>query len=385
MSTITPASGVRPSVFNVDELSPGRIFNFSAGPGVLPEEVIRQAQEDLWNIDGSGIGILEHSHRAKVYDKILAEAEENCRKVANIPANYKVLFLTGGATTQNFMIPANLLPDDGVAAYLTTGYWAEKTWEESKFYSGKCYEAWDGRPHKHAFCPGDAELRYSDAKPAYVHMCSNNTIYGTQWHHLPDVPVGVPLVNDASSDIFCRPVDIARYGMIYGGAQKNLSIAGLTLVIVREDLVGKAPAATPAYLNYATHAKERSLYNTPPVFGIYILHLVLKHLLAEGGLQAVEAKNRRKAAKLYAAIDGSGGYYRGHALPESRSWMNVTFRLPSEELEKKFVAEATADGLDGLKGHRSVGGIRASIYNAFPEAGVDALIAFMADFARKNG
>ena len=228
------------------------------------------------------------------------------------------------------------------------------------------------------------QIRYS-AAPAYVHMTSNNTIFGTQWHHLPDVPVGVPLVNDASSDIFCRPVDISRYGMIYGGAQKNLSIAGLTLVIVREDLVGRAPTATPAYLNYATHAKERSLYNTPPAFGIYILHLVLKHLLAEGGLPAVEARNRRKAAKLYAAIDASGGYYRGHAQPESRSWMNVTFRLPAEELEKKFVAESTAAGLDGLKGHRSVGGIRASIYNAFPEAGVDALVTFMADFARANG
>jgi phosphoserine aminotransferase len=237
---------------------------------------------------------------------------------------------------------------------------------------------------RHDRIPGAAEIRWS-ASPAYAHMTSNNTIYGTQYHELPEVPEGVPLVNDASSDVFCRPVDVSRFGLVYAGAQKNLSIAGLTLVIVRDDLVARAPADLPVYLSYATHAKERSLYNTPPAFAIYVLRLVLAHLLELGGLEEVERRNRRKAGKLYAAIDGSGGWYRGHAVPAARSWMNVTFRLPSEELEAAFVKESTAQGLDGLKGHRSVGGIRASIYNAFPEAGVDALVAFMDDFKRRKG
>ena len=389
MSTITPASGVRPSVFNVDELSPGRIFNFSAGPGVLPEEVIRQAQEDLWNIDGSGIGILEHSHRAKVYDKILAEAEENCRKVANIPANYKVLFLTGGATTQNFMIPANLLPDDGVAAYLTTGYWAEKTWEESKFYSGKCYEAWDGRPHKHAFCPGDAELRYSDAKPAYVHMCSNNTIYGTQWRHAdgtfryPKVPAGVPLVCDMSSDIYSRPLDVTKFGMIYAGAQKNIGVAGTTLAIIREDLL-KPARKLPAMLRYETHAKDQSRHNTPPVFAIYMSGLVFKWIQKMGGLEAMNTRNIEKARPIYDVLDHSK-FYKGHARGDSRSLMNITFKTPSEALDDLFIKEASKQGMDQLKGHRSTGGVRASTYNAFPKSGAEALAQFMKEFEKKNG
>lgn len=407
MSTITPASGVRPSVFNVDELSPGRIFNFSAGPGVLPEEVIRQAQEDLWNIDGSGIGILEHSHRAKVYDKILAEAEENCRKVANIPANYKVLFLTGGATTQNFMIPANLLPDDGVAAYLTTGYWAEKTWEESKFYSGKCYEAWDGRPHKHAFCPGDAELRYSDAKPAYVHMCSNNTIYGTQWRvsasdpgtRYPKVPAGVPLINDMSSDIFSRPIDVTKFGLIYAGAQKNIGIAGTTLVIIHEELLKRkpldkhgAPRDIPLMLQYAVQAKDESRHNTPPVFPIYMSGLMFKWILKQGGLEAMHKRNVEKAKLIYDVLDSSK-FYKGHARPDSRSLMNLTFRCAPagvdakacEALDDAFIKEAGKHGMDQLKGHRSTGGMRASTYNAFPKEGCQALAEFMREFEKKNG
>ena len=360
-----------------------RIFNFSAGPAVLPLPVLEEAREHLLALPGVGMSILEISHRSKPFEEICYGAEANLRQLAGVPDGYQVLFLQGGATLQFAMLAMNLLPAGRTADYIETGVWSEKAIADAKKL-GKVHVAGSSKGTNHDRIPPQSEIRYS-AAPAYVHMTSNNTIFGTQWHHLPEVPEGVPLVNDASSDIFCRPVDIQRYGMIYGGAQKNLSIAGLTLVVVREDLLGKAPATTPVYLNYATHAKERSLYNTPPVFGIYILHLVLKHLLAEGGLAAVEARNRRKAAKLYAAIDASGGYYRGHAQPESRSWMNVTYRLPSEELEKKFVAESTAAGLDGLKGHRSVGGIRASIYNAFPEAGVDALVAFMADFAQKNG
>ena len=360
-----------------------RIFNFSAGPAVLPLSVLEEAKEHLLALPGVGMSILEISHRSKPFEEICYGAEENVKKLAGIPDGYQVLFIQGGATMQFSMIPMNLLPARGTADYLDTGVWSEKAIVEAKRVGG-VHVAATSKATNHDRIPADSEVRWS-ASPAYVHMTSNNTIYGTQWHRLPRVPAGVPLVNDASSDIFCRPIDVAAHGLIYAGAQKNLSIAGMTLVIVRQDLLGRAPASTPVYLNYSTHAKERSLYNTPPVFAIYVLHLVLKKLLAEGGLAAVEARNRRKAGKLYAAIDGSGGFYKGHALTPDRSWMNVTFRLPSEELEKSFVAEATKQGLDGLKGHRSVGGIRASIYNAFPEEGVDALVGFMAEFQRARG
>ncbi|MEO8275878.1 MAG: 3-phosphoserine/phosphohydroxythreonine transaminase [Thermoanaerobaculia bacterium] len=361
----------------------GRIFNFSAGPAVLPLPVLEEAKENLVSLPGVGMSILEISHRSKPFEEICFGAEANLRQLAGVSDDYHVLFLQGGATLQFAMLPMNLLPAGRTADYIDTGVWSEKAISDAKKL-GSVHVAGSSKATNHDRIPAQSEIRYS-AEPAYVHMTSNNTIFGTQWHHLPEIPDGVPLLNDCSSDIFCRPIDIDSYGMIYGGGQKNLSIAGLTLVIVRKDLVGKASASTPVYLDYAVHAKERSLYNTPPVFGIYILHLVLKHLLALGGLEAVEAHNRRKAANLYAAIDGSGGFYRGHAQTDSRSWMNVTYRLPSEELEKQFVAESTAAGLDGLKGHRSVGGIRASLYNAFPEDGVDALVAFMADFQRRRG
>ena len=360
-----------------------RIHNFSAGPAVLPLAVLEEAREHLLALPGVGMSVLEISHRSKPFEEICFGAEESVRRLAGVPDGYQVLFLQGGATMQFSMVPMNLLPASGTADYIETGVWSEKAIAEAKKIGG-VHVAASSKGTNHDRIPSAAEIRWSSA-PAYAHMTSNNTIFGTQWHHLPMVPAGVPLVNDASSDIFCRPIDVAKHGLIYAGAQKNLAIAGLTLVIVREDLIGRAPSSTPIYLNYATHAKERSLYNTPPVFAIYILHLVLKRLLATGGLAAVEANNRRKAEKLYAAVDGSGGYYHGHAQVADRSWMNVTFKLPSGELEKRFVAESTRQGLDGLKGHRSVGGIRASIYNAFPEAGVDALVAFMAEFARTNG
>lgn len=388
MSTAASGSSVRPSVFNVDKLSPGRIFNFSAGPGVLPEEVLRQAQEDLWNIEGTGIGIAEHSHRGKLFDKVLAECEEACRKVASIPANYKVLFLTGGATTQNFMIPANLLPDEGVAAFLTTGYWAEKTWEEHKVYSSKCYEAWDGRPHKHAFCPSDAELKWQ-GQPAYVHMCSNNTIYGTQWRNAdgsfryPKIPAGVPLVCDMSSDVYSRPIDVSRFGLIYAGAQKNIGIAGTTMVIIREDLL-KAVRKLPTMLRYEVHAKDQSRHNTPPALAIYMSGLVFKWILKMGGLEKMHARNVDKAKVIYDVLDSSK-FYRGHARGDSRSLMNITFKTPSEALDEMFVKEALKQGMDQLKGHRSTGGVRASVYNAFPKSGCEALASFMREFERKHG
>ncbi len=294
-----------------------RIFNFSAGPAVLPLPVLEEAREHLLALPGVGMSILEISHRSKPFEEICYGAEANLRKLAGVPDGYQVLFLQGGATLQFAMLAMNLLPAGGTADYIETGVWSEKAIADAKKL-GTVHIAGSSKATNHDRIPLQSEIRYS-AAPAYVHMTSNNTIFGTQWHHLPEVPEGVPLVNDASSDIFCRPVEIERYGMIYGGAQKNLSIAGLTLVVVREDLLGKAPASTPAYLNYATHAKERSLYNTPPAFGIYILHLVLKHLLAEGGLPAVEAKNRRKAAKLYAAIDGAQRRATTAATPSRRA------------------------------------------------------------------
>jgi phosphoserine aminotransferase len=360
-----------------------RVFNFSAGPAVLPLDVLESAQRDLVALPGLGMSVLEISHRSKAFEEICFGAEEDFKRLGGIPAGYQVLFLQGGATLQFSMVPMNLLPPDGTADYLDTGVWSEKAIKEAQKV-GAVHVAASSKATNHDRIPGPDELRFSE-RPAYAHMTSNNTIFGTQYHYVPEAPAGVPLVNDASSDVFCRPVDFSKFALTYAGAQKNLSIAGLTVVVIREDLLERAPAGLPVYLKYATHAKERSLYNTPPVFGIYVLRLVLRHLIASGGLAAVEARNRRKAEKIYAAIDGSGGFYRGHARPDSRSWMNVTFRLPSEELEKRFVAEATAQELDGLKGHRSVGGIRASIYNAFPEAGVDALVSFMADFQRRAG
>jgi phosphoserine aminotransferase len=360
-----------------------RIFNFSAGPAVLPLPVLERAQRDLVALPGVGMSVLEISHRSKTFEEICYGAEENFKRLGDISDDWQVLFLQGGATLQFSMLPMNLLPAGGTADYLETGVWSEKAIAEAKKV-GDVHVAASSKATNHDRIPSAAETRFS-ASPAYVHMTSNNTIYGTQWHRVPEVPAGALLVNDASSDVFCRPVDFSKFAVTYAGAQKNLSIAGLTVVVIRKDLLDRAPAGIGTYLRYATHAKERSLYNTPPVFAIYILHLVLEHLLAEGGLAEMERRNRRKAEKVYAAIDGSGGYYRGHAQPDSRSWMNVTFRLPSEELEKTFVKESTAAGLDGLKGHRSVGGIRASIYNAFPESGVDALVDFMADFQRRNG
>ncbi len=360
-----------------------RIFNFSAGPAVLPVEVLEEAQRDLLALPGVGMSVLEISHRSNVFEETCFGAEDDFKRLASLSSDYQVLFVQGGATLQFSMLAMNLLPPDGTADYLVTGVWAEKAVEEARRI-GAVHVAASSKATNHDRIPPQRELSFSE-RPAYVHMTSNNTIFGTQFGYVPEVPAGVPLVNDASSDILCRPVDFSKFALTYAGAQKNLSIAGMTVLVIRSELLERAPASTPIYLRYATHAKERSLYNTPPVFAIYLLRLVLRHLLAAGGLAEMERRNERKAAKLYGAIDGSGGFYRAHAQLGSRSLMNITYRLPSEELEKRFVAEATAQGLDGLKGHRQVGGIRASIYNAFPAAGVDALVEFMAEFQRRNG
>ena len=358
-----------------------RIFNFSAGPAVLPLEVLEEAQRDLMALPGVGMSILEISHRSKPFDEVIEGCEADLRALAGIPANYHVLFLQGGASLQFSMVPMNLLPSGGSADYIVTGSWSEKAVKEAKRVGGVKIAA-STASENFARVPKQSELTL-DPAAAYVHYTTNNTIFGTEWHYVPDVG-RVPLVADTSSDMFSRPIDVGKFGLIYAGAQKNLGPSGLTLVIVRDDLVARTPASLATMLQYGVHVENKSMYNTPPVFGVYIMRLVLKWLLKEGGLPAIDARNTRKADKLYAEIDRTG-YYRGHAHKDSRSRMNVTFRLPSEELEKKFVKESTAAGLDGLKGHRSVGGIRASIYNAFPEAGVDALVAFMKEFERTNG
>lgn len=358
-----------------------RIFNFSAGPAVLPVPVLEQAQRELVSLPGVGMSILEVSHRSKVFEDVLARAGADIRQLAGVPSNYRVLFLQGGASLQFTMVPMNLSTPESTADYLVTGVWATKAADEARKI-GKVHVAATTKAEQFTRIPRAEEIVLTPGA-AYVHMTSNNTIYGTQWKVLPDVG-GIPLVSDTSSDMFSRPIDVARHGLIYAGAQKNMGPAGVTVVIIRDDLLSRSAASLPVMLSYAVHAENGSLYNTPPVFAIYMLGLVTRWLIGQGGLEAIAAVNERKAGKLYAEIDRSG-FYRGTAQKESRSLMNVTFHLPSEELEKQFVKEAEKTGLDGLKGHRSVGGIRASMYNAFPEAGVDALTDFMKEFEKRNG
>ena len=358
-----------------------RIHNFSAGPAVLPVEVLEQVQRDLLTLPGVGMSVLEISHRSAAFDEIIEGCEADLRTLGRIPENYRVLFLQGGASLQFSMVPMNLLPEGRSADYIVTGVWSEKAVKEARRV-GAVKIAGSTASEKFTRVPKPSELTL-DPQAAYVHFTTNNTIYGTEFYYTPDTGE-VPLVADASSDIFSRPIDVAKHGLIYAGAQKNLAPAGLTLVIVRDDLLARTPSNLSTMLQYGVHAENKSMYNTPPVFPIYVMRLVLAWLLRSGGLEAVEQVNRRKADKLYAEIDRSG-FYRGHAAPDSRSRMNITFRLPSEELEKTFAKDSTAAGLDGLKGHRSVGGLRASIYNAFPEAGVDALVQFMQEFERKHG
>ena len=361
--------------------SVARIFNFSAGPAVLPVVVLEEVQRDLLTLPGVGMSILEISHRSKPFDEIMAGCEADLRSLAGIPDGYHVLFLQGGASLQFSMVPMNLLPPGGSADYIVSGAWSEKAVKEAKRVGG-VKVAGSTASGNFTRVPAQAELTL-DPNAAYVHYTTNNTIFGTEFPYVPDVGA-VPLVADTSSDMFSDPIDVSKFAVIYAGAQKNLAPAGVTLVIIRDDMVKRTPASLPTMLQYGVHVENKSLYNTPPVFAIYVMRLVLKWLIAEGGLKAIEERNRRKAGKLYAEIDRSG-YYKGHAAKDSRSKMNVTFRLPNEELEKRFAKEGTAAGLDGLKGHRSVGGLRASIYNAFPEAGVDALVQFMQEFERKNG
>ena len=358
-----------------------RIFNFAAGPAVLPLPVLEQVQRDLVALPGVGMSILEISHRSPTFESILAAAEADIRRLAGIPQSYRVLFLQGGASLQFSMVPMNLLTAGATADYIDSGSWADKAIKEAKKV-GTVNVAATTKDESYSRVPKQAELKLTpDA--AYVHMTSNNTIEGTEYRDLPAVG-DVPLVSDTSSDMFSRPIDVTRHALIYSGAQKNMGPAGVTVVIIREDLLQRSQKSMPTMLNYAVHAENGSLYNTPPAFAVYVLGLVMKWLLAQGGLAEIATVNERKAAKLYAEIDRTG-FYRGTAHKDCRSLMNVTFRMASEDLEKRFIKASTVAGLDGLKGHRAVGGIRASIYNAFPEDGVDALVAFMTDFERSSG
>jgi phosphoserine aminotransferase len=359
-----------------------RIYNFSAGPAVLPEEVIRRSQEALWNLAGSGIGVMEHSHRGKEFSAVADRAEALCRELASIPSDYDVLFLQGGASTQFFMVPMNFLTPDATADYVVTGAWSQKAVSEAKRF-GRVHVAATSEEKNFSFIPTMDELRWSE-RPVYAHFTSNNTIFGTEWAAEPTPPSAVPLICDASSDIFSRPIDVRKYGLIYAGAQKNLGPSGVTLVIVRKDLVERAASNLPTMLQYRTHAKEKSMYNTPPTFGIFVMAEVFEWIKANGGLAAMGEHNRAKAAVIYDYLDRSS-FFRTTARPDSRSLMNICFRAPTEELEEKFLAEAKKRKLSGLKGHRSVGGMRASIYNAFPQAGCEALVALMSDFEKANG
>jgi phosphoserine aminotransferase len=358
-----------------------RIFNFSAGPAVLPVPVLEQAREEMLSLPGVGMSVMEISHRSKTFDEIHTGAIDGLRELLGIPENYRVLFLQGGASLQFSMVPMNLLPEGGTADYVLTGSWGKKALKEAK-KQGSARVAADMADGRYSRVPSREEMQL-DEGAAYVHVTSNETIEGVQWKEDPEVGA-TPLVCDASSDICSRPVDVSKYAVIYAGAQKNLGPSGVTVVVLREDLLERIPQGLHTMLDYRTHVENNSLYNAPNTWGIYILNLVCKWVESEGGIEGIHRRNEEKARKIYDAIDATD-FYRGHAAPEARSSMNITFRLPSEELEKKFTSEATAAGLDGLKGHRSVGGIRASIYNAFPTEGVDALVAFMQEFERRSG
>ncbi|MBC8208128.1 MAG: 3-phosphoserine/phosphohydroxythreonine transaminase [Desulfobulbaceae bacterium] len=356
-----------------------RIYNFSAGPGTLPVDVLEQASRDIVNFQETGMGLIEMSHRSKEFMAVAAETENLLRELMEIPDNYKVLFLQGGASSQFFMIPMNLLGAGKKATHLNTGTWAKKAIKEAKLF-GDIDVAYSSEEQKFNRVPTSDEYSVA-ADSEYLYMVSNNTIYGTQFSEFPETDK--MLVCDMSSDILSRRIDVSKFGLIFAGAQKNMGPAGVTVVIIREDLLDRTPESVPTMLRYKTHADKDSMFNTPPCFAIYAVGEVLKWLKKQGGVAAMEEINKEKAGLLYSAIDGSD-FYRGHAEKDSRSLMNIPFNLPTPELEAKFIAEAASLGFNGLKGHRSIGGCRASIYNAFPRQGVVDLVAFMAEFEKKN-
>lgn len=356
-----------------------RVFNFNAGPATLPLEVLEEAQYELLDYKGSGMSILESSHRGKEYAAVHEEAVSNFKKLLGCSDEYAVIFVAGGASLQFAMVPMNLLGPGRAADYVNSGEWAGKAIKEAKIV-GMVNVAADCGGDIPARMPSESELKFTRGS-AYVHITSNETISGAQWKTFPKTES--PLVADMSSDILSRPFDINRFGLIYAGAQKNLGPSGIAMVVLRKNLVENPPAGVPKFLRYQTYVENNSLFNTPPCFSIYIMMLVSRWIMKKG-LNALYEQNVRKAAAVYAAIDATE-FYKGTAAPQFRSDMNITFRLRSEEMEKKFVEEASKQGLKGLKGHRSVGGIRASIYNAFPMEGVESLVSFMKEFERKNG
>jgi phosphoserine aminotransferase len=358
-----------------------RVFNFSPGPATLPEAVLRQAADEMLDWHGSGMSVMEMSHRGKEFIAIHAEAEATFRELMGVPANYKVLFMQGGAIGENAIVPMNLIGRNGKADYVVTGDWSKKSMKEAKTY-GEINVAATGEAGKFTAIPPRAEWKL-DPSASYVHICSNETIGGVQFHWTPDTG-GVPLVADMSSDILSRPIDVSKYGLIYAGAQKNMGPSGVTVVVVRDDLLGHALPITPSAFNYQLQAESDSMFNTPPTYAIYIAGLVFKHVKAMGGLKAMEAHNRAKAKLLYDYLDESK-FYRNPVAPADRSLMNVPFKLKDDALDDAFLKGAQARGMIQLKGHRSVGGMRASIYNAMSMEGVQALVAYMKEFEVQHG
>lgn len=358
-----------------------RVYNFNPGPATLPLEVLKEAQAEFLNFNNSGMSILEISHRAKQYAEVHAKAKADIKELMGLGDDYEVLFCQGGASTQFAMVPLNFASKEHPGNYVLSGSFATKAYKEAELLGvGEIAASSKDREFRHI--PTQDELKINP-EAAYVHLCYNNTIYGTEYHYVPDTK-GVPLFADMSSDMLSRPVDFKKFDLIYAGVQKNLGPAGVVLVVAKKELLAKSPETLPTMFRYSTFLKKDSLYNTPPAFCIYMVGKVAAWIKAQGGLAEMEKRNKKKAALLYDAIDNSNGFYRGHADKDSRSFMNVTFRLPNEELEAKFVAEALANGLSGVKGHRSVGGMRASIYNAMPYEGALKLAEFMDKFRFAN-
>ncbi|GAB2698822.1 3-phosphoserine/phosphohydroxythreonine transaminase [Paenibacillus thermoaerophilus] len=359
-----------------------RAYNFNAGPAALPLEVLEQAQAEFVDYKGIGMSIMEISHRSKEYEQINDETQELLKELLGVPAGYKTLFLQGGASTQFSMIPLNLLTPGRTAGYVATGSWANKAIKEAKLI-GEVAIAASTEADGYRRMPKPSEIHVDD-NWAYLHITSNETIGGVQFHEYPDTGK-VPLIADMSSDILCRPIDVSKFSLIYAGAQKNLGPSGVTVVLAREELLAESPKNVPTMLRYDTHAKANSLYNTPPAYSVYMVNLVLKWIKAKGGVAAIEQYNREKTDLIYQAIDNSGGFYKGLVDRDSRSIMNITFAIEDEALEKQFLKEAQEAGFIGLKGHREVGHMRASTYNAVPRESCAALAEFMADFQRRNG
>ncbi|RPH70945.1 MAG: 3-phosphoserine/phosphohydroxythreonine transaminase [Myxococcaceae bacterium] len=361
-----------------------RAINFNAGPAGLPLPALERARDEFVEFQGSGMSILEHSHRGKEYEAVHDEAIALLTRLLGIPDTHQVLFLQGGASLQFAMVPMNFLPGDGSADYVLTGTWSEKALDEAKLLGNPRVAATTIGPDKrYTRIPREAELQL-DPKAAYVHITSNNTIFGTQWHAWPQVG-SVPLVADMSSDFLWRPTDLSRFGLVYAGAQKNLGPSGVTVVVIRKDFMARGRKDIPKILRYTTHAENNSLYNTPPTFAVYLMRNVLAWIEAQGGLVAMERRNNEKAEILYGALDRMSGFYRAPVEKAARSTMNIVFRLPTEELDDRFVAEAKKQRMVGLKGHRSAGGVRVSAYNAVSPENIRTLVSFMESFAKANG